>query len=419
ADRKRASRACLLAGTVLSAYGTELVTSPEGAQWASRADRYAEPDTIERARADAMLGLGERYRFGSSPEGVAILNRALNLARRLGDTDTYWSVATYWLVGADAPQHDQQRLRLVEELADKSRHGVPCLILGWVLYIAAHIFLEFGQRRRAEDVMAELKTLAERSEQPNLLILSMMSDAIMAIWDGRLEEAPTIRRRMLSRGEQLGILEFAGVWAYFILPARVHLGEARRALESVLQGTTNRSQNAVDGAMHLYCLAHLGRCDEATNELERLVLARPNIGTDEDETFGWADIMSLEAAVLAEHRRPAELLLRRLSDSSCVTGGLWFPTCKSRHMGAAAVSLGRPDEGRKHYQKAIEDCTEMRFRPELALTRLQLAELLLEHYPAEKKEALDHLDFAIKEFQDMKMQPSLERALRHKEILKA
>jgi uncharacterized protein (DUF924 family) len=55
----------------------------------------------------------------------------------------------------------------------------------------------------------------------------------------------------------------------------------------------------------------------------------------------------------------------------------------------------------------------------LSLTHLQPAELLLEHYPTEKKEALDHLDFAIKEFRDMKMQPSLERALRHKDILKA
>jgi len=61
----------------------------------------------------------------------------------------------------------------------------------------------------------------------------------------------------------------------------------------------------------------------------------------------------------------------------------------------------------------------MRFRPELALTRLQLAELLLEHYPDEKSEALEHLEFAIKEFREMKMQPSLERALRHKEILGA
>ncbi len=50
----------------------------------------------------------------------------------------------------------------------------------------------------------------------------------------------------------------------------------------------------------------------------------------------------------------------------------------------------------------------------------ELAELLLEHYPEERAEALEHLDFAIGEsFRDMKMQPSLERALKHKEILGA
>ena len=34
-------------------------------------------------------------------------------------------------------------------------------------------------------------------------------------------------------------------------------------------------------------------------------------------------------------------------------------------------------------------------------------------------EPMEHLDFAITEFREMKMQPSLERALRHKEILGA
>jgi tetratricopeptide (TPR) repeat protein len=84
-----------------------------------------------------------------------------------------------------------------------------------------------------------------------------------------------------------------------------------------------------------------------------------------------------------------------------------------------AALLGRYDKARKHYQEAIKVCTEMRFRPELALTRLELAELLLEHYTKERTEAVEHLDFAINEFRDMKMQPSLERALRHKDILKA
>ncbi|MBM2826678.1 MAG: hypothetical protein HW403_742 [Dehalococcoidia bacterium] len=35
------------------------------------------------------------------------------------------------------------------------------------------------------------------------------------------------------------------------------------------------------------------------------------------------------------------------------------------------------------------------------------------------KEAIEHLDFAIGEFREIKMQPSLERALRHKGLLSA
>jgi len=34
-------------------------------------------------------------------------------------------------------------------------------------------------------------------------------------------------------------------------------------------------------------------------------------------------------------------------------------------------------------------------------------------------QGVEHLDFTIAEFRDMKMQPSLERALRHKDMLKA
>ena len=64
-------------------------------------------------------------------------------------------------------------------------------------------------------------------------------------------------------------------------------------------------------------------------------------------------------------------------------------------------------------------CTKKKFRPELALSRLELAELLLQHFPQEKSEAIAHLDFVIPEFRDMKMNTYLERALRHKEILKA
>ena len=242
----------------------------------------------------------------------------------------------------------------------------------------------------------------------------------MAIWDGRLEEALIIRRRAVRRAEELDILEFAAFWtAWETLRARVYLGSAGRALEANLEGSRSASQNVGTKTHILFCLAHLGRYAEVAEMLEEMVVARPGIGSTEDETFGWFDIVMLEAAVLAGHRPSAELLLHRLTGGNSKTSGLFLTTCTSRHLGAAATLLGRYEEARKHYGEAIKDCTEMKFRPELALTRLQLAELLLEHYPTEKKEALEHLDFAIKEFQDMKMQPSLERALRHKDILKA
>ena len=63
--------------------------------------------------------------------------------------------------------------------------------------------------------------------------------------------------------------------------------------------------------------------------------------------------------------------------------------------------------------------TRLRFRPEVALTRLELAELLLAHYPDEKAEALEHLDFAIMELREMKMHPALERALKQRETIEA
>jgi len=419
ADNKRASRACLLAARGLGAYGLNATASPEAAQWAERADRYAEPETVERAWADAMLGWVKLSGVSSSPEGVVLISRALDLARRLGDPDTYCWTAMLWLSMVSAPQHDEERLRLAEELMEQSRAGVDLYISTWVLWIMVQTFLEFGQRHRAEDIMAEMRTLAEHSGQPNLLILSMVNDAIMAIWDGRLEEAVTIRRRILARAEELGILEFAAIWASWILPARVYLGDAGRALESVLQGSRSAHQNVGNEMVILFCLAYLGRYAEVAEMLERQVVARSGIGSAKDETMGWVDITLLEVAVLAGHRPAAELLLHRLSGSSSKTSGLWRTTCTGRHLGGAAAFLGRHEEARKYYQDAIKVCTEMRFRPELALTRLQLAELLLEHYPKERAEALEHLDFAIAEFRDMKMQPSLERALRHKEILKA
>ena len=273
---------------------------------------------------------------------------------------------------------------------------------------SGYTLLALGQRRQAEEAFSELRALATRTGNIVTKLQSLGTDSYLALVEGRFDEAAGMFERAIAFAEQFGT---RGMLALAPMRASIHLGASVESFLPERSGGLTNPSMAV-----LY--AHLGRQEEASRVLDAAVVRRPGFGTREDESSALDDILYLEASVLLGHCQVAEMLLKRLAGAGYVA--CWAqPTCTSRHLGGAAALLGRHDEARRHYLEAIRVCTEMRFRPELALTRLQLAELLLEHYPSEKKDALEHLDFAIKEFREMKMQPSLERVLRHKEILKA
>jgi len=121
----------------------------------------------------------------------------------------------------------------------------------------------------------------------------------------------------------------------------------------------------------------------------------------------------LDAAILTGHRQiavAASSRLARIADLIVVGAPQAF--CVARSLGDAALLLGNPEQARGYYLRAIEVCFKTRFRPELALSYLGLAEVLLRHYQDERAAALEHLDFAIGEFEAMGMHPALERALR-------
>jgi tetratricopeptide (TPR) repeat protein len=407
-DGSRAVRACMVA--IMSIAVEQLAfTTPEAGEWAKRVDRYAKPDTIERAYADMSLGALKFY-TGDRRSALSLLNQAVDLAHRIGDQQALWLTSAVFLWHLGAPQHIEQRMRLCEELWAGSHVGLnvnTVFALGWIVDTP----LIMGRRQLAEEVFGELHTLTERTGHIFPEIYSSSVDAVLAVMDGHLENAVDIAKQMQARGEETGVLAY--IFTSPGIRAQLYLGASLEALE---REVPNRVQEQVI----IPCLvqAHQGRKEEASEILEN-VIKRLGIGNPEDETPIWLITVFLEASVLIGHRQAAELLFNRLNITPLYTTGIFYPTCIPRHLGGAASLLERYDEARKYYQEAINICMEMPFRPELALSRLQLAELLLEHYPDEKKEALEHLDFAIKEFREMKMQPSLERALRHKDILKA
>jgi tetratricopeptide (TPR) repeat protein len=236
--------------------------------------------------------------------------------------------------------------------------------------------------------------------------------------DGQLEEAAKCYDDVLRLGAEMGAPQAAGVCASFFGPRLSgYLGWGREQVKR-LDEWAQAFGVSLPALIRVYYLVCGGEREEAATILGE---AADHYAAEPERTrhdFG-SLLLLLETAVLAKHTRAAEILLNLLVGATYKTTGVQNPTCLARHLGGAAALLGRYEEARKHYGEATRVCTEMRFRPELALTRLQLAELLLEHYPKERAEALEHLDFAISEFRDMKMRPWLERALRHKEILKA
>jgi tetratricopeptide (TPR) repeat protein len=409
-DGSRAVRACISA--IWSIVIEQMSFSgPEAGEWVERISRYAKPDTVEKVYADMLLG-GWKVWTGDRQSGLALQNQAFNLARRIGDQQALWLAANSLLSILSEPQHIKQRMQLSEELWAGSHAGLN-VNTAYIMFWMSWTSLMMGRRKFTEEVLSELGNIAERTGSITFGLMSASVDTALAVIDGRLEEAMDMAKSMRARGDEAGQSTMAHVFASPGNRAQLYLGTS---LETI-------GHEIPLGPLEMIpvpCLvqAFLGRSEEVSGILEKNVVNRPGIGTIEDGMDVWIDTLYLEAAVLAGHRQSAELLLKRFSGTGLCSAE-YYVTCIPRHLGGAAALLGRYDEARQYYDEAIKVCTEMKFRPELALTRLQLAELLLEHYPDEKKEALEYLDFAIKEFREMKMQPSLERALRHKEILKA
>ncbi len=368
-------------------------------EWAARGDQHAPAGTVDRAYADARMsnvlishgdyvGARERYK------------RAVTLARELGDAAAFLT-ATVSGAAMRQPEHANEHLDTAEEVARSPRGGLNPGTWGTAMTHAAGTFLMHGDRQRADEVVAQIKGLAELSRDELLIGQAVAYAAVDAYLDGRLEEviAAKVDRVFAQR------MKF---------PALLALGHTEEAFEEIQpfnpEGSPlSRSYLALEAAFR-------GHLDEAARLLDEEI--GETLGAE--RPFRQLSAL-LETAIMTNNQRALRLLTNRLREAGgLVDVGVGEPgSLIGRHLGAGVALLGEIERARSYYNQALEVGNKVRFRPEVALTRLQLAELLLEHYPDERAEAIAHLDFAIAELRDMKMQPALERALSHREILKA
>ena len=354
----------------------------EAGPWIERLERYASVEPKFRALADLYGGVRKQV-LGDAADVDSII-AGFDLARTLDDDETLGSALNLVLVLLQHPQFDGDRLSWARDAVEhSSRTGDFTNLTGQ----AISTFLSFGDRERAEELIDDLdRRTSERRVSP---VQVNWLKATLATLDGRLDQ-------VVDLGDELPLGPF-------------------RAL------ARNRA------------LLYLGRFDEAIEEAHewwaRVVpvvasgrgeRARTEFATDERASpSAWLLTLKLEARTLLGDTDELPPLLDELSSGTAITTGMFYATMIDRHRAAALHLLGRHVEARERYDAALRDATRIRFRPEVALIRLGLAKLLLDHYPDERDAALEHLAFAIEEFGEMKMQPSLEEAPAKKEILKA
>ena len=347
----------------------------------------------------------------------ALGQSAFELANQLDDQATLYRAAWYRFRETHSTKDRQSVLRIAREFSANIPSELPIFTHAQILNSSAWIFMSEGDRAAADELRTQLRILADDTREPAPVAFSNMLSVWFLTVDGQLESA------MSQLADNEGILALPGRVGLFPSAVRLrlstYLGKTKDELHEILQrpGTTDRGHGIRTGAITALCEAHMGNFVEAAIDVDRLLneLDIEDIEAAPINLLAWY----FETAVLIGHKDAASLLSRQFEPIADLVMANLAMTCVARLLGGAAALLGDPEKAREYYILALEVTSKMQFRPEMALTRLQLTELLLENYPDERAEAMDRLDLAISEFRDMKMQPSLERALSHRDILKA
>jgi DNA-binding CsgD family transcriptional regulator len=410
ADRPRASRACRLALEALHRRPNhDMGAAPRWILWVERAERYAQAQTVERVLADVHRARGP-VTWEGWQECWGLLSRALALARRLDDPETLFRTALEIIQIPWQPRLQAERRRLVEEFLGRDRSGVSVRTLALLLWHSGRVLFDWGERARTESLWREVEELGRRTGDADILLWPRISRPFLLLADGRLTEA-------LAAAEQAaadpGLT--APTARAFSLPVisrcSDYFGDAERKRAQV-----DETERLAGGELYWFAYARAnvyaqsGRRDEA-RALIRKVLTRRDMRRANEHTSAGNLMTVLEAAILVEDRAAAAVLAPSLGELAGLARCDWNFPCVARLLGGALALAREWDAARAHYEQALAVTARARYRPEQALTHLELARLLIERFPDERARAREHLETAIAQFSEMEMQPALEQGL--------
>lgn len=385
-------------------HGSLAFTMPAYREWCEQQDVHAEPGSRERAIADCNLSWP--LWFTKQQEKCwELRRRALDLARTIGDPYAL-AYATYCFMLQGGPQRwDAERLEIAREVQGSSRAGLPPNVQSQLLFSLAMLFSNAGDRQAAERSWDELASYAAQVPDPYAQSWDVGQRCIVLRMRGELEESLALAADFQARAVSLGI----ELWGRFLtVVCTTDSMECLGRYEELAAAHGPWLTLPYGESIVAHYLAVEGRIDEAQKELHRIIRDRKI-----RESTDWVEDVTLNnllyVAETVGDLESVALLYERMkgTDAWYIGGG----KSNGRAMGIAATLLGDAAAGRRHLEAALDTCTRIGTRPEVAYIRLELARLLFGHFPDEKRAAGEHLNFATQEAQAMKMRPLLDDCL--------
>jgi DNA-binding CsgD family transcriptional regulator/tetratricopeptide (TPR) repeat protein len=311
-----------------------------------------------------------------------------------------------------------ERLALAEAATSWPRQGVSGRAQALVAWAAGCVELAVGNRRRAEDWWRQVRQLADQTHVPTATLFVAQQAAVLALIDGRLEDALALRERYVAAADESGASVRARIQSnYALFSLAIYLGRpqlflvAMEELQNRLSEDRHGLGRSVDPAWRAIfaaCVVQLGRVSEATDAIGPVLETEAAASTEDDRPIERLTPLLL-AAISVGHKEAAHALAARLSSLAYLATGDWFHFCPARLLGEAAAINGDWKSARAYYAQALVSAGKISFRPEIALTHVRLGELEIEE--GHSSAALEHLDLAVPELRAMNMRPALEHAV--------
>ncbi len=412
-DGERLTRAALAFAPGFMTFGTGEADEQLIALIGEALEHLSDRDSILRSRLLARLGV-ELYYCNEAERREEVSGAAVAMARRLGDGPTLAYALNSRHHALWAPEGLEQRRAIAAEIiATAEEAGDRKMVMlghNWMIID----LLEAGDIAGVRRSMVAYEQMTQEIRDPSYVWLSPLYGAMLALLEGRFDEAEGLMNIALETGQRArheNVFLAYGTQLTHLRTEQGRLAEIATAVEDFVdQYRALPIWRAELAQMYL----DLGRREDAAAVFEEL--ARDGFPLPRDLTWLLAmSVLAMVCAALKDEER-ARALYERLAPFGERTGvagpGVLSYGSVGRYLGLLATTMGSDDLARRHFEDAIAANEKMHARPWVAHTLYDYAAALeRSESEADRNRALSLTRRALELAHACDMKPLIEKIM--------